>query len=114
VAIFIDNPRIERKGVIAENVNFSCLRVRWVDEILCFPCHNKADQKRGRNTDQRRKNIPYLARLNGYKNKYLENFLDLDEKEIEVKFILFLYNQYCREKGPDFIEFWNLVLDGGH
>jgi 5-methylcytosine-specific restriction endonuclease McrA len=95
-------------------------------EVLCFTCHQKADKKRDRNTDQRRKNIHYLARLNGYKNKHLEEFLDLDEEEIEINFIMSLYKPYCHENDqdfdpnldtendPDFIEFWKIVLDGGY
>lgn len=93
-------------------------------EVLCFTCHQIADSKRDRKTDQRRKDAHYLARLNGYKNKHFEHNLDLEEEEIEINFILFLYRKYCRENDqgfdpnldtdndPDFIDFWNLVLDG--
>lgn len=95
-------------------------------QVLCYPCHRKADVIREINTDERRKNNLYLARLYGFaKKKFGYDWQDYyEESEIEIKFILFLYKLYCSENelnfdgnldpeiDYDFLDFWDEVLEG--
>lgn len=95
-------------------------------QVLCYPCHQKADRIRTIKTDERRKNARYRARLEGYAaRKYGDNLdIDFDVEEMEIEFITYLYKKYCIdndfEYSPnfdpntdlDFLEFWNDVLNG--
>ncbi|NMC59986.1 MAG: HNH endonuclease [Candidatus Methanofastidiosa archaeon] len=95
-------------------------------QVLCYPCHQKADRIRNIKTDERRKNSRYRVRFESFAiKKYGDDWnLDYDEETIEIEFITFLFKQYCKDNyfeydpnlDPDsdieFLEFWNDVLDG--
>ena len=95
-------------------------------QVLCYPCHQKADHIRNIKTDDRRKSSRYRARLEGYASRNYGDDWDLnfDEEKIEIEFITFLYKQDCLDNefeydpnfdsdtNMDFLEFWNDVLDG--
>ena len=94
-------------------------------KVLCYPCHQIADKKRGKQSERRRKNALYEARLEGFRNRQSDKWLyEHDDEELEIKFITYLYEQHCEEIGIDFdpnldpetdldfLEFWDTVLDG--
>ena len=95
-------------------------------KVLCYPCHQKADRKRDKQTDERRKHRYYRSRLNGFATSKFGNGwqFDHDEEEVELEFITYLYKKHCDEWGfdfdprfdpdtdLDFLEFWDQVLDG--
>ena len=97
-------------------------------KVLCYTCHQKADKRRDKKTDERRKDRYYRSRLNGFASrKYGDLWQDAyDEEEVEIEFITFLYRKHCAEWGVDFdphfdpetdwdfIDFWNEVLDGNY
>jgi 5-methylcytosine-specific restriction endonuclease McrA len=95
-------------------------------EVLCYPCHQKADRKRDVQTAERRRSNYYQTRFDGFASKkYGDSWAyDHDEQEVEIEFITFLYKKHCEEMGFDFdphfdpetdfdfLEFWDKVLDG--
>jgi 5-methylcytosine-specific restriction endonuclease McrA len=95
-------------------------------QVLCSACHKKAHEKRDRETDERRKNALYQRRLDGFGSKeYGPGWrYDQDEQKVEIEFILWLYKKHCKENGlyfdpqldteidEEFLEFWDLVIDG--
>ena len=97
-------------------------------QVLCFPCHGKADRERDRSTEERRRNSRYQNRLFGFAyKKYGEGWqYEHTERDVEIGFITFLYKQHCKESeldfdpnfdtetDLDFLEFWNMVIDGDH
>jgi 5-methylcytosine-specific restriction endonuclease McrA len=94
--------------------------------VLCFPCHRDADDERDTETDAKRADSHYQARLNGFaSSKYGDAWwYDREKREVEIEFIMYLYKKYCQEyefdfdppldpeTDLDFIEFWNKVLNG--
>lgn len=131
------NSRCESCGVLV--VNDSLLDVHHLNyervggnekledlQVLCSACHQKADKQRDRRTDERRKNALYQKRLDGFGSKeYGPGWrYDQDEQQVEIEFILWLYKKHCKENGlnfdsrldteidEDFLEFWDLVIDG--
>ena len=95
-------------------------------KALCSSCHQKADKKRDYQVIERRKNRLYQNRLDGYAcKKYGANWeSEQDEEQVEIEFITFLYKKYCKENDldfdphfdpeidEDFLDFWDMVLDG--
>ncbi len=95
-------------------------------KALCYSCHQKADRQRDDETVERKKTNYYLRRLRGFAVKrHGEEWLyDHDLQEAEIEFITFLYKDYCEkydldfnphfdpETDWDFLEFWDMVLDG--
>lgn len=94
--------------------------------VLCSSCHKGADAERDAETDERRTDAYYDARLNGFASRKYGDawWYDREKQEVEIEFIMFLYKKYCQEYGfdfdphldpesdLDFIEFWNQVLNG--
>lgn len=94
--------------------------------VLCFPCHRIADAERDDETEERRNDAYYEARLNGFAiRRYGDGWWFNHEREdVEIKFIMYLYMLYCKEYGfdfdphldpetnIDFIDFWNNVRNG--
>lgn len=97
-------------------------------KVLCYSCHRKADKKRDKQADKRRKNRYYQSRLNGFATrKYGDGWwFDHDEEKIELELIMYLYKKHCEEYSFDFdprldpetdfdfTEFRNSVLDGNN
>ena len=95
-------------------------------KALCSSCHKKADRQRDDETDERRRDNYYQSRLRGFAvRKHGEEWLYYhDLQEAEIEFITFLYKKHCEELGLDFnphfdpdtdwdfLEFWDMVLDG--
>lgn len=95
-------------------------------KALCYSCHKKADRQRDNQVSERRKNRYYSSRLDGFATKkYGVNWeVEQDEEKVEIEFITFLYKKYCEENDLDFdprfdpetdfdfLEFWDMVLDG--
>jgi len=95
-------------------------------KALCYSCHQKADRKRDNQVIERRENRRYQSRLDSYACKvYGVNWeSEQDEEQVEIEFITFLYKKYCKENDldfdphfdpeidEDFLDFWDMVLDG--
>ena len=123
-AIVIDDSALDIHHITYERVGGN----ERMDDLqaLCYSCHQKADRKRDKRTSERQQNNYYQSRLDGFASKiYGDSWAyEHDEERIEIEFITFLYKKHCEEYGfdfdpnfdpeidMDFLDFWDLVLNG--
>jgi 5-methylcytosine-specific restriction endonuclease McrA len=127
------NSKCERCGSIildpdVHHITYDHVGDERLDEliVLCFPCHRIADAGRDNDTEERRIDAYYEARLNGFAaRKYGNGWkFEYEREDVEIKFIMYLYKLYCEEydldfdphlnpeTDIDFIDFWNNVRNG--
>ncbi len=94
--------------------------------VLCFPCHRNADADRDDETEERRIDAYYEARLSGFAmRRYGDGWwFDREREDVEIEFIKYLYKLYCKEHDIhfdpyldpetdlDFIDYWKNVRNG--